>query len=114
MEHVYSFAGTAGTTQRLVITDTASTLDTLASGILTSSTGRGAISALISVQDNAIRVGFGGAVPTQAGNKLGHQLTIGQMIVLDSGGTLKALQLINDVNGSAGVIQITPFFEFGG
>lgn len=94
-----------GATYKYTSTDTAAAIDTTK----LASNSRGAISALITVEDADIRIAFGGTAPTQAG--VGHLVTAGESFVTPEGVSVRSLQIISAVNGSAAEVQITPIFE---
>lgn len=100
---VYPYiSGVAQETKRIVSTDTAQTLEDAGITIPSGTTG-----ALITCESNTIRFALGGAVPTQTGNKLGHVLEAGQSLHLSHGSAVKTFRFISDVNGSAGILQVT-------
>ena len=65
---------------------------------------------LVTVEDAAIRVAYGGTVPTQAG--VGHLFGAGDTFTVRHPRSIKTMQFINAVAAANAVLQITV--ETGG
>ena len=71
---------------------------------------KGLIGAFITAEDQTIRYAFA-VNPTQGANQVGHTITAGSSIVLDGAAVIRQFRFINDAQQTAGVLQITPFYE---
>lgn len=101
-------------TVRITTTDTAAELtdalkykDADSTNIATINKAQGL---LITVEVAAVRIGLGGAVPTQGVSGLGHELLDGDSIVLKNWEAINRLQHISSAAGVAGTLQITTEF----
>lgn len=71
---------------------------------------KGLIGAYITAESNTVRYAFA-VNPTQGANQVGHVIVAGANIVLDGAAVIREFRFINDAQQSAGVLQITPFYE---
>lgn len=110
MRNVITTRGMPGETFTQTSTNTAQSLT--AASILGSS-GAPSIGALITFETNDVKYAFGGATPVSSG--LGHtaDVSVQPTLWLDSGNAVKTFEFISAVAGAHGVLQVTPFFEFG-
>lgn len=112
-----SMSGAARPTVKFAGADTAALLSSKAT-IEWSRTGSGAAlseteiakGAWLTVETNGIRIAFGGAVPTSGADGLGHLLTTGDSLFIDSRAMLKTCQIINSTAGSNALVQVTLFY----
>jgi hypothetical protein len=100
------FEGTPDDTLRLVGSDAA---QALSSTVLTVA-GRTCKGAIITVEDNPIRIAFGGATPTQGASSLGHLLNVGDVMRVYGEGMMQDFKYINANNGNNSVMQLTPLY----
>lgn len=68
------------------------------------------VGALITCKGNAARFAFVTA-PVAGTTGLGHELAVGQSIFFQGVRTLKAIQFINQTDGSFSILDITPFYN---
>lgn len=71
-------------------------------------TGKVAIGAMITVEDNPVRWAVGGGVPVAGG--LGHLANPNDVIKLSSWKAVKSFKFLNEVSGQNGVLQVTILF----
>jgi len=113
MFHTYPNSGVPGFTTRVASGDLAGNLST----IFTNASGRPAIGAIITCEDNDIRFTLGGNIatptnqPTIGATAVGHLLVKGQSFSLVSGSQVRTFQFINASQQDNAVLQVTPFFE---
>ena len=93
-------------TVRVVSGDVAATLS------IKSSSGAPAVGALITCEDNDVRIALGGTTASQGASGVGHILYATQSLRITGPGC-NAISYINETNGSDGVLQITAEYEFG-
>jgi predicted flavoprotein YhiN len=100
--------GFPNATIRIAVTDVAAEIP---AANLTNAAGKRAVSALLTFESNNVRIAFGGSVPTQGANQLGHQIFANQSLRINNSKALSSLQFINDVNAADAFIQATIEFE---
>jgi hypothetical protein len=108
MKLVFSSQGSPGATRRIVSADAAQGLP---AAMFTNAANRGITGVEINVENNAIRVTFGGAVPTSNPNGLGHNIPAGGGFRVYSPTMIRTMQFINTVVGADGVLQVSPEYE---
>ena len=108
MQFSFQTMGMPGDTFTMTSTNSAQSL-TAAS--IVGSSGHKALGAVVSCETNAVKFCVGGSTPVSSG--LGHTLSPNQSVVLESGSEVVTFEFISATADSHGVLQITPFFEFG-
>ncbi len=105
----YVTRGVPGPTIRVVVTDEVAIFPT---ALYTDGRTpvKGLIGAFITAEDNTIRYAFA-VNPTQGANQVGHSLIAGDSLSMDGSALIQNFRFINDVQQSAGVLQITPVYE---
>jgi len=107
---IINFEGYPSPTRRIAVGDAAAAIP---AAYIRPDT-RNAVAALLTVEDNNIRVAFDGTVPTNANGTsadTGHLIYAGQAWRISNPKALSTLQYINAVAGNAAVIQLTLEFE---
>ena len=104
--------GRPGVTFRQVTTDTVAGFPTSTDTLAVGSSTRAVVGAVVTVEDNNVRYGLGGAIPSQGASQLGHLVYAGGGTVLRSRKAYKTFLILSDVAGAAGVLQVTPFYQF--
>lgn len=61
----------------------------------------------ISIEDNPVRVAFGGDEPGRGGSPVGHFLEAGDAVVLSSWSAIRSFRFTNAVQDSDAVLQVT-------
>jgi len=98
--------GVPGATARYVTSDIAQSLP----AAIVTVAGRTALGALITCEANPVRIGLGGATPTQGASSLGHLLNPGDVYRVAGSQMLSTLKYISASAANAGVLQITPLY----
>ena len=108
-DYTISMEGIPGETFRMsALNSSALGID---SSLLANADGNSIIGLLVQAEGNAIRISFGGVTPVNVAPKVGHKLEDGQVWLIGSPQGCKSFKVINDVSGSVGIVQGTPFYE---
>ena len=106
MEQVRIFEGVPGNTVKITAgADTAYSVSDLATIKAQDLSGQRAVSILITVETNALRMAFG----VDASQTVGHLRNTNDSVQID-GGLINYVSFANATAGSNFVIQVTPFF----
>ena len=105
MQKIQTIAGTPhGDTQAFTLSDTARSLSDL--GLTLTPLGDAKVRvlyALITVEDNSLRVGFGSGVSAS----VGHKWSAGDMFVLEGADEIRNAKFINETVGLDSKIQVS-------
>lgn len=104
---VFKMTGFPTATVRIVSGDAA---DDFPTAYLVNGTRR-VMAATITIEGNNMRYAFGGAVPTNGANPLGHLIYVGQGLRVENPQALVGFQYVNAVAGNNAVMQVTFEFE---
>ena len=104
MQYIRQVSGKVGVTAKYTSTDAAQALTMVA----------GCIGAMITLETQPIRFGFGITPTNDAGTALGHVMvadTVNNPMILRSGREVENFRFISKVGGSHGVLHVTQYTE---
>ena len=75
--------------------------------------GNFAVAAILTAEVHPVRIAFGGAIPTQGIQPVGHTLVLGLPLRICNTQLIRTMRVINATNGANGILNITPEYEIG-
>jgi len=98
--------GAPGLTARYTSTDVAQTLP----AAVVTVAGKIAVGLDLTVEDNPVRIAFGGAVPSQGATPLGHLMLAGTSIRVYGSQVISTFRYISANAVTPGILQITVYY----
>jgi len=109
MKYGFEIHGMPGSTERVVCYDVAGQMNES----YYTRNGHIAIAMTLTAEVKDVRIAFGGSIPNQNIQPLGHTLIVGTFLRIANPTAIQTLRFINAVNGADAVLVVTPEYEVG-